>query len=94
MKNWAMFEFDTVAEKLQAEQKKQLDEVLFNWLSKQGYSFPRTLDGITNFLKERNMEIHSDMQETESGYMHTFKLVKIISTTKVLVKIPKITIQS
>jgi hypothetical protein len=84
--------FDDLQRKIAEEQKAKLDEFLFNWLEKEGYSLPRTLDGITNFLKERNLEISSDMQEMDGSYLHTFKLVKIISTTKILVKAPKIII--
>jgi len=89
-----MFEkFNEIRDQIFARQSAKLDEHLFNWLAEQGYSFQRTTEGVKQFLEERNFELQSNLQVSENGdRVFTYKLMKVVTSTKVVLKTPEITI--
>jgi len=81
-----------ISEKIYKDQASQIDNHLFNWLAEQGFSVPRNKEAAERFLKEKNYELICKNQQTEHGRIVTYKLAKIITLTKILVKNPVITI--
>lgn len=80
------------SENILQQQQRSIDQHLFSWLASQGCN-EKTEKGIKKFLDKKNLELIADQNSTEAGTTYTYKLVKVISKTKLLLKTPKIIIE-